>query len=70
MKESKNMSVVRKNVTITTEGLQPVIMTVDQLIPNTEYTIQTHAMYRMTDYNANENLTLYSSITRQRTEGE
>lgn len=70
MKESRNMSVVRKNVSIAVEGLQSTVKTVDQLRPNTEYVIQTHAIYRMTGYNANENLTLYSAITRQRTEGE
>ena len=65
------MSVIRKNESIAIEGLQPyIIMTVDQLRPNTEYAIQTHATYRMTGYNANENLTLYSFVTRQRTEGE
>ena len=64
------MSVVRKNVSIAVDRLQPIVMTVDQLRPNIEYAIQTHATYRMTDYNANENLTLYSAITRQRTEGE
>ena len=70
MKESRNTSVVRKNVSIAVESLQPTVMTVDQLRPNTEYAIQTHATYRMTGYNANENLTLYSVITEQRTEGE
>lgn len=64
------MSVVRKNEPITIEGLQSCNKIVDQLRPNTEYVIQTHGVYRMTDYNANENLVLYSPTVTRRTEGE
>ena len=65
-----NQDIVRKNQSITLEGLQPDIETVDQLIPNTEYLLQTHATYRMTGYNADENLILYSVVVRERTRGE
>ena len=57
--------------TITLEGLGPVNeIIVNQLIPNTEYLIQTHATYRMTGYNADEDLILYSAVVRRRTRGE
>lgn len=52
------------------EGLPYYEGIVDQLEVNTNYDIQTHAVYRMTPYNGNEQLALYSSIVTQRTEGE
>ena len=58
-----------KNESITLEGLQPHNKMVEQLTPNTEYIIQTHAIYQMTDYNANEDLVLYSSNVTKRTDG-
>ena len=69
MKESKNPGIVMMNKSVTIEGLQSQNRTVDQLRPNTEYVIQTHATYHMTSYNANESLMLYSKIVMQKTDG-
>ena len=60
---------MEKNETIVLEGLQSYNKTIEELTPNTEYVIQSHAIYRMTDYNSNEDLMLYSPAIIQRTEG-
>ena len=69
MKESKDPGIVMMNKSVTIEGLQSQNQTVDQLRPNTEYDIQMHATYLMTDYNANESLMLYSKKVMQKTGG-
>ena len=54
---------------ISIEELEPHTKIINQLKPNIKYNIQTRGVYRMTNYNTNEVLTLNSDIVTQRTEG-